>query len=161
MHGSGQLWQARPAPPGCPVPTGLDILIATTGIVEIQNQEETPTHPVNYVVPKEETLKWVYRLNAGVAMLWPHYEPIIVPPRQWTGADVRQMPSPLTVAKCRPSARIAKGVRRPDRMRPPASFNDSAALREYARDRNCVRQAGYWLFAFQVRQCKSALPSPP
>lgn len=63
----------------------LDIVIQTTGIVEVQHQKETPTKPVNYVVPTEATLQWIDRRNAAVSMLRPHFEPMVVPPRTWEG----------------------------------------------------------------------------
>ncbi|AVQ80729.1 DNA-directed RNA polymerase [Variovorax sp. PMC12] len=64
----------------------LDILIATTGIVEAQHQKEGKNKPVIYVVPTEDTLAWIDRRNAATSLLRPHFEPMVVPPKEWTGA---------------------------------------------------------------------------
>jgi DNA-directed RNA polymerase, mitochondrial len=64
----------------------LDILIETTGMVEVATQSEGKNKTVKYVVATEETLKWIDRRNNAVSMLRPQYEPMVVPPRDWEGA---------------------------------------------------------------------------
>lgn len=64
----------------------LDIIIATTGLVELTNQSEGKNKTVKYVVATEETLKWIDRRNNAVSMMRPSYEPMVVPPRDWVGA---------------------------------------------------------------------------
>lgn len=64
----------------------LDILIATTALVEVTDQSEGKNKTVKYVVATEETLKWIDRRNNAISMMRPAYEPMVVPPREWVGA---------------------------------------------------------------------------
>lgn len=64
----------------------LDIVIETAGIVEVVDQSEGHHRTVKYVVATAETLSWVDKRVNAVSMLRPTYEPMVVPPRDWSGA---------------------------------------------------------------------------
>lgn len=63
----------------------LDILMASIGIVEITHQKIEKDQSVKYVRATQETLEWIEKKNDVAQFMRPVYEPMVVPPRDWTG----------------------------------------------------------------------------
>lgn len=66
----------------------LDKLIETTGLVEVKSFARFSrgrTTTTKFVVPTEEVLEWIDQRKENAALLCPHYLPMIVPPKPWTG----------------------------------------------------------------------------
>lgn len=64
----------------------LDIIVSCTGIVQITTESIGRNSTKKMVSPTEETMKWIDRRIEAAALLRPVYEPMVVPPRDWTGA---------------------------------------------------------------------------
>lgn len=64
----------------------LDILIETTGLVEVVTQSTGKHATVKCVVASEDTLTWIDRRTNAISMMRPTYEPMVVPPRDWDAA---------------------------------------------------------------------------
>ncbi|QDB70995.1 RNA polymerase [Bordetella phage vB_BbrP_BB8] len=62
----------------------LDILIQTIGLVEIVANSSHSKQATKYVRATPETLEWIEQKNEVTSMLRPVYEPMVVPPRDWT-----------------------------------------------------------------------------
>lgn len=62
----------------------LDICMSTIGIVEITHQKVEKDQSKKYVKPTQETLEWIEKKNEVTQFLRPVYEPMVVPPRDWT-----------------------------------------------------------------------------
>ena len=62
----------------------IDIIISTIGLVEKAHVYEGPKKTVLYLKPTQETRDWINRRNDAAALLVPVYEPMVVPPRDWT-----------------------------------------------------------------------------
>lgn len=62
----------------------LDILIQSIGLVEIVSNSSHSTQATKYVRATPETVEWIEQKNEVTAMLRPVYEPMVVPPRDWT-----------------------------------------------------------------------------
>lgn len=62
----------------------LDILIQTIGLVEVVTNSSHSNKATKYVRALPETLEWIERKNEVTALLRPVYEPMVVPPRDWT-----------------------------------------------------------------------------
>lgn len=64
----------------------LDLIVTATGIVEVTSEEVGRNTTRKLVHPSEETMKWIDRRTHATAMMRPIHEPMVVPPRDWTGA---------------------------------------------------------------------------
>lgn len=62
----------------------LDILIQTIGLVEVVSNSTHSKQATKYVRALPETLEWIERKNEVTSMLRPVFEPMVVPPRDWT-----------------------------------------------------------------------------
>ncbi|WEM05505.1 RNA polymerase [Ralstonia phage BOESR1] len=62
----------------------LDIVMLTAGLVEVVANSGHSTQALKYVRALPETLKWIEKKNDVTALLRPVYEPMVVPPREWT-----------------------------------------------------------------------------
>lgn len=62
----------------------LSILMDTIGIVEIVHQRVDKEQSAKYVRASQETLEWIEKKNEAAQFLRPVYEPMVVPPRDWT-----------------------------------------------------------------------------
>lgn len=62
----------------------LDIMIQSIGLVEITTRFDGPGQGIKHVVATPETLAWIEKKNGATALLRPIYEPMVVPPRDWT-----------------------------------------------------------------------------
>lgn len=62
----------------------LDILIQTIGLVEVVSNSSHSSQATKYVRALPETLEWIERKNDVTSMLRPVFEPMVVPPRDWT-----------------------------------------------------------------------------
>lgn len=63
----------------------VEIVIRNTGLVEKQQVVGGPTAGSFYLVPTEETKDFIAKRSATAELLRPVYEPMIVPPADWTG----------------------------------------------------------------------------
>ena len=62
----------------------LDLLLQAVGLVEIVTNSTHSRQATKYVRATQETLDWIERKNDATSMLRPIYEPMVVPPRDWT-----------------------------------------------------------------------------
>lgn len=62
----------------------IDIIMETVGLVEIKHVQEKARSTTVYLAPTEETREWINDRNNAAALLSPVYEPMVVPPRDWT-----------------------------------------------------------------------------
>lgn len=62
----------------------LDLMIQTIGLVEIVCNSSHSTKATKYVRATPETLEWIEKKNDVTAMLRPVFEPMVVPPRDWS-----------------------------------------------------------------------------
>ena len=62
----------------------IDLLIRSTGIVELRTQTYSKTKRTLYVVATDKTLDWIEKVNSNGELLSPFYLPCIVPPKDWT-----------------------------------------------------------------------------
>lgn len=81
----------------------LDILMKTIGIVEITHQKVDKDQSVKYVRATQETIDWIEKKNDVAQFLRPVYEPMVVPPRDWTnpfdGGYISSNIKPLKLVK--------------------------------------------------------------
>lgn len=64
----------------------LDLIVTSTGIVEITTETVGRHHTKKMVNPTEETMAWIDRRTGAAALMRPVYEPMVVPPRDWESA---------------------------------------------------------------------------
>ena len=62
----------------------LDLLMQTIGLVEITCNSSHSTKATKYVRATPETLDWIEQKNEVTSLLRPVFEPMVVPPRDWT-----------------------------------------------------------------------------
>jgi DNA-directed RNA polymerase, mitochondrial len=62
----------------------IDIIISTIGLVEVSHVQEGPRQTVAYLRATEETRAWINDRNTAAGLLSPVYEPMVVPPVDWT-----------------------------------------------------------------------------
>lgn len=62
----------------------LDLLLQHVGLVEIVTNSSHSKQATKYVRATSETLEWIEKKNEVTSMLRPIYEPMVVPPRDWT-----------------------------------------------------------------------------
>lgn len=62
----------------------LDLMIQSIGLVEIVSNSSHSKQAIKYVRATPETLEWIEQKNEVTSMLRPVYEPMVVPPRDWT-----------------------------------------------------------------------------
>lgn len=65
----------------------LDICMESIGMIEITNEidgQQSSKKTMKYIKALPQTLEWIERKNGITAMLRPMYEPMVVPPRNWT-----------------------------------------------------------------------------
>ena len=80
----------------------LDILMTSVGLVEVYNPGESKIG-LKYVRALPETLEWIERKNDITSMMRPVYEPMVIPPRNWTtpfnGGYLSSNIKPITMVK--------------------------------------------------------------
>lgn len=83
----------------------LELLMNSVGLIHIATNGEGTEKALKYVKPLESTLEWIARKNNVTAMLRPVYEPMVVPPRNWTsptdGGYLSSSLKPLRMVKTR------------------------------------------------------------
>lgn len=62
----------------------IEIMIATTGLVEQVTRTTDVNKTVSYVVATQQTMEWLMEESSRCAVMSPMYLPTIVPPRPWT-----------------------------------------------------------------------------
>tara|TARA_R100001460_G_scaffold3427_1_gene10402 strand:- start:7101 stop:9527 length:2427 start_codon:yes stop_codon:yes gene_type:complete len=62
----------------------VDLIIQSTGLVELTTHTFGRTKRVLYLTPTEKTMEWIDRINARGEILAPRYMPCVIPPRDWT-----------------------------------------------------------------------------
>jgi DNA-directed RNA polymerase len=62
----------------------LDLLMASIGLVEVVSNSSHSKQATKYVRATQETLEWIEKKNGVTQMLRPIFEPMVVPPRDWT-----------------------------------------------------------------------------
>lgn len=62
----------------------LDIVMGTVGLVEVVANSGHSKQALKYVRALPETLEWIEQKNEVTSMLRPVFEPMVVPPREWT-----------------------------------------------------------------------------
>ena len=81
----------------------LDILIRTTGIVEVKTHVFGKRQRKTFVVATDKTLEWIERVNKSGELLSPVYLPTVIPPKDWEspvgGGYHYQTLRPLTMIK--------------------------------------------------------------
>lgn len=64
----------------------VDIVMQTTGIIQIEDQTISKNRIRKVVVGTPKTLKWAEEMSARREVLFPSWLPTVIPPRDWTGA---------------------------------------------------------------------------
>lgn len=81
----------------------LDIIVAATGLFEVQTQTVGRKQRNIYLVPTEKTLEWIEQFNARGELLSPSFMPMVVPPKPWTGITkggyLNELARPLPLIK--------------------------------------------------------------
>ncbi len=62
----------------------LEIVIETTGIVQISRVSKPDGTTPNYIELTPETIAWIEKENGSIEWLSPTYKPCIVPPKPWS-----------------------------------------------------------------------------
>lgn len=62
----------------------LDLLLQSVGLVEVVTNSSHSRQATKYVRATQDTLDWIEKKNEATSMLRPIYEPMVVPPRDWT-----------------------------------------------------------------------------
>lgn len=62
----------------------LDIVMQTVGLVEVVANSAHSSQALKYVRALPETLEWIEKKNDVTSLLRPVYEPMVVPPREWS-----------------------------------------------------------------------------
>lgn len=62
----------------------LDLVMGAVGLVEIVSNSTHSKQALKYVRALPETLEWIEKKNEVTAVLRPVFEPMVVPPREWT-----------------------------------------------------------------------------
>lgn len=83
----------------------LDLLITSTGLVEVQRVYQSKSHQDVFVVPTSAAMKWVDRATERMEILNPAFVPTIIPPKPWTsplgGGYWSSFVHPLPIVKTR------------------------------------------------------------
>lgn len=62
----------------------LELLLQSVGLVEVVTNSSHSKKATKYVRATQDTLDWIEKKNEATSMLRPIYEPMVVPPRDWT-----------------------------------------------------------------------------
>ena len=62
----------------------IDIIIQTTGIVELKKFSNARKKTTTYVVATPKTLQWIHNFNKEAETSRPRFAPLIIPPKDWT-----------------------------------------------------------------------------
>jgi DNA-directed RNA polymerase len=62
----------------------IDILIRTTGIVEVKTHVYGKRQRKTYIVATDKTLDWIEKVNKSGELLSPAYLPCVIEPKDWT-----------------------------------------------------------------------------
>lgn len=83
----------------------IDIIQETVGLVKSTHTKEGRNNTVLYLAPTEETLRWIEQRKTAAAMLQPVYEPMVIPPQEWSspwgGGYMTRHVRPLKLVKSR------------------------------------------------------------
>jgi DNA-directed RNA polymerase len=63
----------------------VDVIIKTTGIIELTKQVISSKKTVNHIKATQGTEEWVKAFNEIAEVAKPMYAPCIIPPKEWTG----------------------------------------------------------------------------
>lgn len=61
----------------------VDIIIQTTGLIQLVTHTYGRTKRVLYIEPTEKTLEWIEKVNKHTEVLTPRYMPCVITPRDW------------------------------------------------------------------------------
>lgn len=65
----------------------IDILVATTGLVEVRTMSQTRKRKHINIIPSKGTVEWIEKVNQFGQVLCPAYLPMITVPRRWEGIN--------------------------------------------------------------------------
>jgi len=62
----------------------IDIIIQTTGIVELKKFRTARNKTTSYIVATPKTLEWIHNFNKVAENIRPRFAPLVIPPKDWT-----------------------------------------------------------------------------